>query len=112
MPTLDDMVEITLKGELPFMAIKLEIPDIAGISDKIMIHVLRLNTFERELIPLKNIETINGEVISKPRTEWRVKNNKGKEYVVTLNGSGYTCTCIGYRYNRKCKHINEVRDHE
>lgn len=30
------------------------------------------------------------------------------DYVVTVSHSGYSCTCIGYKYNRHCKHGDRV----
>ena len=34
---------------------------------------------------------------------WRVK-----DYTVTFNNNFYSCTCLGYTYRRKCKHIDET----
>jgi len=39
-----------------------------------------------------------------------VRSTDGKrEYIVTLyETGGYTCTCDGFWYRKKCKHIHEV----
>lgn len=47
--------------------------------------------------------------------EWRVKGSKGNEYIVTQHGSDsrqifFSCTCVGYSYRRKCKHIEGIKN--
>ena len=41
---------------------------------------------------------------------YKVKSSKGdKEYEVKMNATGsLECTCPGYGFRRKCRHINEV----
>lgn len=35
----------------------------------------------------------------------------GIDHLVTYNaGEGYACTCEGFRYRKKCKHVNESHD--
>jgi hypothetical protein len=42
-----------------------------------------------------------------PSRKFLVKGSKG-EYTVTQNGKHYSCTCIGFKYHGKCKHITAV----
>lgn len=35
---------------------------------------------------------------------------KVKSYTVFKSKSGYRCTCVGFQYHRKCKHIAEVKE--
>jgi len=35
----------------------------------------------------------------------RVQGDRGKEYLVTIRGSHRSCTCTGYGFRRKCKHL-------
>jgi len=39
-----------------------------------------------------------------------ITGSKGYEYVVTKSGDNFSCTCKGFGFNRKCKHINQVRE--
>jgi len=39
-----------------------------------------------------------------------ITGSKGDEYVVTKSGDNFSCTCKGFGFNRKCKHINQVRE--
>ena len=111
MATLENIIEIKTKDET-FRAIKLEVPDIAGITDKLHLHILRLDRFERYILPLNKIESITGKPISAPKSEWKVKGSKGNEYTVTFTGGGYKCTCKGFIFNKEkpktCSHIKEI----
>ena len=56
---------------------------------------------------LKDIKWINTSPKvkkSKPMS-WKVK-----DYTISFNGSFYSCTCLGYTYRRKCKHIKQISD--
>ena len=43
---------------------------------------------------------------------YKVKSSKGdKEYEVSVSESGdFTCTCPGYGFRRKCRHIDYVKN--
>ena len=34
-----------------------------------------------------------------------VKGSKGEMYTVTKFGNKYSCTCVGFQFRKKCKHI-------
>ena len=56
---------------------------------------------------LKDIKWVNTSPKvkkSKPMS-WKVK-----DYIVSFNGSFYSCTCLGYIYRHKCKHITKVSE--
>ena len=57
------------------------------------------------LSPLNNKE----EII--PKRKWRVESKKtaGLYYTVQDIGSIYVCDCPGFKYYRKCKHIETVK---
>jgi hypothetical protein len=41
---------------------------------------------------------------------WKVTSKRsGEVYTVTNNAGSWSCTCVGYQYHRKCKHILEKR---
>lgn len=39
---------------------------------------------------------------------WLVNGSKGHQYHVEETENGMTCSCVGYKYHGKCKHIDEV----
>jgi hypothetical protein len=41
--------------------------------------------------------------------KFRVKGDKGHEYMVTLSNGHYACHCIGFQYHNKCKHVTKVK---
>lgn len=40
---------------------------------------------------------------------WKVKGSKGDSYTVTSLDGQWNCTCPGFGFRRKCKHIDEVK---
>ena len=39
-----------------------------------------------------------------------VVGSKGNTYMVTNDRGNWTCTCAGFGFRRKCRHITEVKD--
>ena len=54
-----------------------------------------------------DIKLISGEVQSIRKFE--VSGSKGS-YIVTKSGKHYSCTCIGFKFHAKCKHIQSVKE--
>ena len=53
----------------------------------------------------KNIETQNHFLVD---STWPVKGSKGNKYDVKMHDKGFTCDCLGFTYNGKCKHIKSI----
>ena len=65
------------------------------------------------------LEDIDKYMTLKPRPEpknsegdhnWIVEGSKGNKYTVTLTGNQWSCTCVGFNYRRKCKHVQLRKD--
>jgi hypothetical protein len=42
-------------------------------------------------------------------TQWTVPSSKpGSEYVVTMVDNGFGCSCTGFNFHGKCKHVIEI----
>ncbi len=41
---------------------------------------------------------------------WSVKGSKGNVYTVKLSQGVYSCSCPGYGFRRKCRHITEIKN--
>jgi len=39
---------------------------------------------------------------------WPVRGSRGNEYDVKMHDKGFTCDCLGFTYNGRCKHTKEV----
>ena len=37
---------------------------------------------------------------------WQVKSSSGNVYTIEKNGSRLSCTCTGFRFKRKCRHVD------
>jgi len=40
---------------------------------------------------------------------WQVKGSKGDEYIVSLDAGRWACTCSGFQFRSRCRHLDEVR---
>ena len=49
----------------------------------------------------------SGEEQSKNRT-WKVTGSKGDVYTIEETENGKTCSCAGFGYRGKCRHVNQV----
>jgi hypothetical protein len=58
---------------------------------------------------VKSIDVLSGSMkaLASEFKAWKVKS-KDKVYLVTRTKARYECNCIGFQYNKKCKHITAV----
>ena len=52
----------------------------------------------------REIAPVTGE------NSWSVKGSKGNIYTVKLSQGVYSCSCPGYGFRRKCRHIAEIKN--
>ena len=45
----------------------------------------------------------------KPKDVIIVKGSNGKEYHISKIGTRYSCTCPGFMFRHKCKHVDELK---
>ena len=43
-------------------------------------------------------------------TIWPITGSKGNSYDVELNPQGFNCSCPGFGFHGKCKHVKSVAD--
>jgi len=48
--------------------------------------------------------------VSAPSRSWEVEGSKGNKYAVRLSQGVWSCSCPGYSFRRKCRHIDSVKD--
>ena len=41
---------------------------------------------------------------------WQVQGSKGNTYTVRSQGDQWTCTCAGFGWRRKCRHVAEKKE--
>jgi len=65
-----------------------------------------------------SLDELSQYMVYKPRevvpvageNSWSVKGSKGNTYTVKLSQGVYSCTCPGYGFRRKCRHITEIKN--
>jgi hypothetical protein len=55
-----------------------------------------------------DIKIISGKVDTV--NEYIVMGSKGDKYIVTKGAKQYSCTCVGFKFSAKCKHIQSIKD--
>jgi hypothetical protein len=60
---------------------------------------------KEDIINLSNTKAPEGAL----QTLWTISGNKGSSYLVTRDGSRWSCNCLGYSYRRKCTHIDTAK---
>ena len=52
------------------------------------------------------------EIITKKHflvgTVWPIEGSKNNTYSIEMHEKGFTCDCLGFTYNGKCKHTFQV----
>jgi len=64
------------------------------------------------------LDELSQYMVYKPRevvpvageNSWSVKGSKGNIYTVKLSQGVYSCSCPGYGFRRKCRHIAEIKN--
>lgn len=75
---------------------------------------LRINRGGRKFVEVPNQWgfrtdiTTEPESITKPAGEsWTVTGSRGDQYTVTLESGRWSCTCSGFGFRGRCRHITE-----
>jgi len=56
------------------------------------------------------VEQRETPVVSRDVRSYEVQGSKGDTYTVTDNGGTWTCTCPGFGWRRKCKHVEAQKN--
>jgi hypothetical protein len=56
------------------------------------------------------VEQRETPALSRDVRTWQVQGSKGNTYAVTDNGGTWTCTCAGFGWRRKCKHVEAQKN--
>lgn len=80
--------------------------------------IVHLTTGDR-YFPIRVIERkdIVGDFVPEPKITveqitptWEVKGSKGNTYTVSKDGNYYNCTCAGFSFRHRCKHVDQVKN--
>ena len=59
---------------------------------------------------VRDIEFISGQgrEVRVDTQTWQVKGSRDNKYTVTCTATRWTCTCAGFQFRKKCRHITEI----
>lgn len=49
---------------------------------------------------------VEPELVNTANT-WQIKSSSGSVYTIERHGSRLSCTCIGFKFKSKCRHVQE-----
>jgi hypothetical protein len=62
------------------------------------------------LIEIDHIEDADAATDPAPNQEsWSVVGSKGSKYQIVRDGGHYSCSCPGFDFRKRCRHIEELR---
>ena len=79
-----------------------------GIAGSVWVEVPAGTTLD-ELADYMVYKPLERQPAAGERT-WQVKGSIGNSYTVKLSNGSYSCTCAGYGFRRKCRHIEEIKN--
>jgi hypothetical protein len=60
----------------------------------------------REVLDTWNVTVDETEPVE--GRNWTVAGSKGASYTVTENHGLWTCTCAGFKFRNRCRHVEEI----
>lgn len=69
---------------------------------------IKISLSRRTFLEVKNTFGYTGPGNTAP--SWEVTGSKGDKYIVTKEENGYTCSCTGFSFRGKCKHITQIQE--
>jgi hypothetical protein len=118
--TIDDIITIRTGGSSgpyvqreaeEFTAIRLPNRPIPGLERTLRCIPLNRDSVTFRHVPLDWITHINGKPFQ-TKSEWKVKGSKGNTYTVKAVGDRFVCSCPGFKYRKKCKHSEQVKNEQ
>tara|TARA_Y100000296_G_C5038740_1_gene188679 strand:+ start:245 stop:577 length:333 start_codon:yes stop_codon:yes gene_type:complete len=70
-------------------------------------HDISFNELDKYMI--QNLSFNNKQTKVKSDTEWQIIGSKGDEYTIKCTNGSWSCTCMGYGFRRRCKHISKKK---
>ena len=84
---------------------------------KVFKNPIRFDSRYRKFVEVPNIwdaefqeVELKGLAVKDP--SWQFEGSKGAKYTVTLSQGTYNCTCPGFTYRGKCKHVDQLDNKE
>lgn len=69
----------------------------------------------KRVVRMSDVLTLNGQptnwqTAAPLKDSWLVQGSKGDAYVVRRDGDEWTCSCAGFTFRHRCRHIDDKRN--
>jgi hypothetical protein len=68
---------------------------------------IRVDLRGRTFISIPNIWHYVSPEEEAKNTEWLLEGSNGNKYIVKKDGNNYVCSCPGFLYRSKCRHLEQ-----
>ena len=70
----------------------------------------RFHVRGRKFQEVKNVWNFSVDETPEPAVgqTWQVAGSKGNAYTVTLEMGSWSCTCSGFKFRNKCRHVDAI----
>ena len=69
---------------------------------------IQIDTRGRKFRPVKN--TFGYQIEEKSTNpRWEIQGSRGDKYIVERTENGLTCTCSGFKFRARCRHLTEIK---
>lgn len=69
---------------------------------------IQIDTRRRTFKEVKNTFNFTIEEPKNENPRWEVAGSKGDRYIVERTENGLTCTCSGFKFRGKCRHLSMI----
>lgn len=71
---------------------------------------IKLDVRGRRFVPIA--DRWNVKIVTEPPAGkvWTVTGSRGDQYQVNQQGDTWRCTCTGFRYHGRCRHIDQIQN--
>jgi hypothetical protein len=93
----------------------------AGTKEFIALKPKNFDSRYRKFVEVKGLKTSPDDFYFPKKAEdkpladakvWRLAGSKGDTHTVTDEGNGLYCSCKGFQFRNKCKHVDEIKSKE
>jgi hypothetical protein len=77
---------------------------------KVFRNAIRIDIRGRKFVPIQDQWNVKITAEPPPGDVWTVTGSRGDQYQVNRQGTNWRCTCTGFKYHGRCKHVDQIQN--